>query len=58
MNTQKASFYLRAFIDVENTSEINPSKKIRLENLQLVLAKLLDKDGDGFVTPKEIQHFF
>ena len=57
INTQKASFYLKQYIDAYN-SQVAAHLHIRPNNLQLVLAKLLDKDDDGRVLPEEIGSFF
>ena len=57
INTQKLSFYLKEFIIAYNAS--SPEHlHIRLDNLQLVLAKLLDKNDDGKASPEEIATFF
>ena len=57
INTQKASFYLKQYIVAYN-SQVASHLHIRQDNLQLVLAKLLDKNNDGSVQPEEIGSFF
>ena len=57
INTQKVSFYLMQYIEAYN-AQVSQHLHIRLDNLQLVLAKLLDKNDDGKVIPEEIGCFF
>lgn len=57
INTQQASFYAKQFIIAQN-ARLPVEKQIRTENLQLVLARLFDRDNSGSVTPDEIAHFF
>ena len=57
VNTQKCGYYLQQFIKVNN-SFVNDDEKIKMENIQMIMAQLLDCNQDGYVTPKEIAAFF
>lgn len=57
MNTQQAAFYLKSFIIYENL-KYPVSEQIKTQNLQLVLARLLDSDNNGTVTVDELANFF
>jgi hypothetical protein len=57
INTQKASFYLKQFIVAYNSQQA-VEDQIKMDNIQLALARLLDKDNSGTVTPNEIADFF
>ena len=48
---------MKQFIIAYN-SQIGVEEQIGLDNIQLVVARLMDKDNDGEVTPSEIADFF
>lgn len=39
-------------------SQVRIDEQIKMENIQLILARLLDRDNDGNVTPAELAEFF
>ena len=57
MNTQKISFFIKNFIDSNNSMRAK-NDQVTGDNLQLAIANLIDRNGDGNVTPKEIGEFF